>query len=204
MEKCKLFKGINDIEEFLETIEYRYINFNRGETILNLDDKVSEIFIVIKGKILLYKIDQDGNKGIMNVLKEDDFFGTALAIQGVNSLSAIEAVTKGKILAIKYDSIFKSTHFTNQFHQNILLTLAAKNIELNKKIYLLNIKKLRTRILSYLSDYDNGNYFEIPLNINQLSDFLSVDRSTLSRELSKLKKEEKLDYYSNTFKILKK
>ena len=77
-----------------------------------------------------------------------------------------------------------------------------QNLLLSRRILHTSSKKIRDRLLSYLS-YQAGlqknRYIDIPLNRQQLADYLSLDRSALSKELSKMKKEGLLDYHKNSF-----
>ena len=65
-------------------------------------------------------------------------------------------------------------------------------------------KTTREKVLSYLSEIamkNNSNTFTINLNRQEMADYLSVDRSALSNELSKLRKEGILDFNKNMFKL---
>lgn len=82
---------------------------------------------------------------------------------------------------------------------------ARKNLLLSRRILHTSSKKIRGRLLSYLSyqsELQGSHYIDIPLNRQQLADYLSLDRSALSKELGKMKQEGLLDYHRNSF-ILK-
>ena len=66
----------------------------------------------------------------------------------------------------------------------------------------LSRRSSREKLLAYLSDVSaqaGSSSFSIPFNRQQLADYLSLDRSALSKELSKMKKEGLLDYHKNSF-----
>jgi CRP-like cAMP-binding protein len=89
--------------------------------------------------------------------------------------------------------------------KNALRILAEKNLFLDNKLYYISHKTIRDRIQSYLEDQESfhgASEFEIPFNREQLADFLCVDRSALSRELSNMKKEKLIDYKRNWFQVL--
>jgi CRP-like cAMP-binding protein len=82
--------------------------------------------------------------------------------------------------------------------------LAVKNVMFNKKVDYLLLKGMREKISSYLMDIAKNKKalsFEIPFNREELAEWLSVDRSALSRELSKMKAEGIIDYKKNNFII---
>ena len=43
--------------------------------------------------------------------------------------------------------------------------------------------------------------FKIPFDRQQMANYLNVDRSALSKELSKMKSEGLIDYHKNTFTV---
>ncbi len=88
---------------------------------------------------------------------------------------------------------------------NIMRILAQKNLFLSKKAEFLSQRTTRQKLLAYLSDVrrkTGRSSFRIPFNRQQLADFLSVDRSAMSAELSKLQKEGILRYHKNQFTLL--
>lgn len=83
--------------------------------------------------------------------------------------------------------------------------LATKNLLLNQKLDYLTSRTTRERIAKYFIDTanrDGKTKINIPYNRNQLAEYLGVDRSVLSRELSKLKQEGILDFEKNAFHIV--
>ena len=67
------------------------------------------------------------------------------------------------------------------------------------------LKSVRSKGLSYLewqSTINNSTSFEINLDRRLLADFLGVERSALSRELSRMKKDGLIDYHKSSFTLL--
>ena len=65
-------------------------------------------------------------------------------------------------------------------------------------------KSLRERLLSYLSEQalEQGSvHFTIPFDRQQLADYLAVDRSAMSNELSKMQKDRLITYHRNEFTL---
>lgn len=83
--------------------------------------------------------------------------------------------------------------------------MAEKNRLLTEKIRYLTQRSTRQKIVLYLSDLARKKgkaTFSLPFNRQQMADFLSVDRSALSAELSKMKKEGLIDYRKDKFTLL--
>ena len=90
------------------------------------------------------------------------------------------------------------------FISNLVKLLAKKNLELCERINLMTQKTTKEKILSYLQSVakkSGSSYFEIPYNRQELADYLSVERSALSFQLSILKQKGILDYNKNHFSL---
>src|SRR5699024_5300762 len=86
--------------------------------------------------------------------------------------------------------------------QNLLFTLASKNLNLNRKIDYITPKSIRDRVIAYLSDEalrQERNPLELPFNRQQMADYLCVERSALSKELSRMQDEGLISYRKNKF-----
>ena len=93
-----------------------------------------------------------------------------------------------------------------QISDNLLHILARKNLSLARRILHTSSKSIRGRVLSYLSFLaakQKKKIITVPFNRQQMADYLSVDRSALSNELSKMQKEGLLEYHKESFKLLK-
>lgn len=115
------------------------------------------------------------------------------------------SLTDSSIVWIEYKSLSKSLYY-QKILNNLLNIISTKNLILNKKLQILSKRTTREKILEYLSNQKKAlsldSNFEINLNRNEMADYLALDRSNLSRELGKLKKEGIIDFKKNKFKLL--
>ena len=89
--------------------------------------------------------------------------------------------------------------------RNLLTLCSEKNLQLSRRVLHTSPKSIRKRLLSYFSECikRTGSYeFDIPYNRQQLADYLNVERSALSRELSYMKRDGIIDYHKNTFRLI--
>lgn len=199
-------KDIHTLLHCLHTYEQR---FQKGDWI-SLQQPYPEIGIILEGNLKISKNDFQGNKMLLTSLSKGDLFAEVFAVAQVKQVPIEIQVHKDTlVLWIPYQNIIAPCS-TCPFHlkliQNLLQILATKNLMLNKKMEYLSCRTLQERILTYLNDMrqkQNNLSFEIPFNRQELADFLCVDRSALSRELSKLQKEGKIEFYKNHFTIIK-
>ncbi len=77
-------------------------------------------------------------------------------------------------------------------------------MELSKRSLHTSPKTIRGRLLSYFSQQipaQGSNKITIPFDRQQLADYLNLDRSALSKELGKMRRDGLLEYHKNTFEI---
>ena len=92
-----------------------------------------------------------------------------------------------------------------EFTRNLLTILAGRNLTLTRKIGHMARRTTRDKLLSYLSAQAmqaGGPEFDIPLDRQQLADYLAVDRSAMSTALGKLRDEGVLTFQKNHFHLL--
>ena len=83
--------------------------------------------------------------------------------------------------------------------------LASKTVIFHQRIEVTSKRSTRDKLLAYLdivSKQKNSSSFTIPFNRQELADYLEVERSGLSAEISKMRKEGILESYKNHFKLL--
>ncbi len=199
LRNVKLFDGINDdLPAMLQCLGSKRKSYHRGEIILMAGQPVSAVGVVLSGELQVIQEDFNGNRIILTELKPTHIFGEAFASAGIlESPITVLSKTDSQIMFLGVDRIVStcpsSCSFHNRLIQNLLKILARKNILLGNKNQLLSQRSIREKVLSYLSmqaEKKHSNSFEIPFNRNELSDFICVDRSALSRVLSQLQKEK--------------
>ena len=197
--------SIDEIIETFSVISFYEKEYKKNDLILNENIKLEYFGIITEGKIALSNFDYFGNRNILNVFEKGVTFAEALVALEINIPHKVISLTNSSILWIEYKSLSKSNQYSKILN-NLLNTIATKNLILNKKLQILSKRTTREKILEYLSNQKKilspDNKIEINLNRNEMADYLALDRSNLSRELSKLKKEGIIDFKKNKFKLL--
>lgn len=212
LKKCDLFRGMSeaDIQHILNCLGSRKKSYRKNEYIFMEGEQYPKVGIVLSGAVQAIKETKTGDLILINQMKAGDTFGLSHVCGQVEYLPlSIISVDHSEILFIELNQLVQTCHNACQFHitmiKNALWLLAQKNLFLDTKMYYISHKTIRERILSYLEDQENradADEFEISFNREQLADFLCVDRSALSRELSHLKAEGLIDYKKNWFKLI--
>lgn len=209
LKKTCLFSGIKDedISTMLNCLSARIASYQKEEFILHTGDLVAQVGMVLSGSVLIIKEDFWGNRSILSEISPGSLFAETYACIGTTPLEVSTVASSDcKVLFLDFQKLLttcsSACHFHTRLIHNLLSTLAQKNRILTKKLEHMSQKTTRDKLLSYLSAESlkaKSPSFTIPFNRQQLADYLSVDRSAMSSELGKLRKEGILDYNKNTF-----
>ena len=214
LKKCALFRNIEEKEigMLLGCLGAQIRSFSEDDYIFLSGDVVNYVGIVLSGLVEIMKENLAGNKHIVAFLGTSDMFAEGI----VCTLKRISPVTvhvkeDTKVLFIPYERIIKSCGSSCNFHisliQNMMVVLGEKNVNLNRKLELLTLKGMREKIVSYLMNeaLERGSaMFQIRLNRTELADYLNVSRTSMCRELARMKDEGLIDFYGNSFKLIDK
>ncbi|MGL5256190.1 MAG: Crp/Fnr family transcriptional regulator [Proteocatella sp.] len=214
LEKTSLFEHIStsNIEFMLNCLSSKVVHYKKDEFILYSGDNIDSLGMVIKGNVLILKEDFWGNRSIISEVSEGFPFAETYAFISTIPLEvSVVASTDCTVLFLNIKKILNtcsaSCTFHNKLIENLLTDVAKKNMILTRKIEHMSKKTIREKILSYLSSEsqkNNSASFKIPFDRQELADYLSVDRSALSNELSKLMKENIIIFKKNAFTLIDK
>ena len=147
-----------------------------------------------------------GDRNIVANIAVPDVFGETLAcVETKESPITVVANSKCEILLFEFNKILETCPSTCTFHAkliaNMLRLMANKNIMLNAKLEILSAKTTRDKLIAYFG-LQGKNKFTIPFNRDQLADYLNVNRSSMSRELCKMRDENMIKFEKNKFELL--
>jgi len=212
LKTVSLFEDVEkaDIEAVLSCLSAEIASCRKKQAIFLEGDSVDKVGIVLSGSVEVVKEDFYGNKNIVALLNEGQLFGETFVCSDVKALPvSVICVTDCVIMLIDYRKLVttcsKACSFHNKLIKNMLRIVANKNILLNQKLELITKRTTREKLLAYLSAQAKKagrGRFCIPLNRQQLADYLAVERSAMSAELSRLKKDGIIDYQKNSFILL--
>lgn len=208
--KTRLFDNIDkkEIPNILNNFKSQKKLYQKGNIIIDMGDKVEAIYIILNGKIEISKEYDDTRKNIVNILESGEIFAEAMALS-TNKISQITAISlsKSEILKINIKDIFDNNLEKNKniFIENLLKIISDKNKFLSMKNDILSQKSLRSKIilyLEYMSNMQKSEKINIPYSRDKLAEFISADRSALSRELNRLAKEKMIELNGNKINII--
>lgn len=212
LQKSALFHDVSETNllGMLHCLLAKVKTYDKNTYIIHATQSPLDVGIVLSGRANIISEDYWGNRNILTTLEPGELFGEAFACAQakLNSFNVI-AAEKSKIMFINYAKITTPCQRACSFHtkiiQNMLQLVSQKNIMLTTKIEHLTKKTTREKLLSYLSNEaikKHSNSFSIPFNRQELADFLSVERSAMSAELSRMQKDKLISYHKNQFTLL--
>ena len=212
LSKCALFKNVKeeDLGSLLSCLNSYTKNYKDEEYIFFAGNEINYVGVILSGSAEIIKENLAGSRHIMAFLGPAHIFAEGIVCTPKRiSPVTLRVKEDSKILFIPYERIIKSCGNTCNFHvqliQNMMMILGQKNFNLNSKIELLTLKGMREKIAAYLlteSKNSNSLSFQIVPNRNELAEYLNVSRTSMCRELARMKELNILDYYQNSFKIL--
>lgn len=212
LRKCPLFNQIEDesLVRALVCLGAKEKSYKKGDTVLTEGQEAKYFGIVLKGSVQLERVDYYGNRSILTSIEPSQLFGEAFACAGIKSLPIdVIAAEDTDIFFIDVRHIASPCDAACAFHAQLIINLlnivAKKNLVLHQKIEITSKHSTREKLMTYLflQEKNTGSRtFTVPYNRQELADYLGVERSGLSAEISKLRNEKVLECKRSTFTLL--
>ena len=205
----QLFSGIaeDELTAVLSCLDTRKESFPNDTFLLRVGDTTGTIGLVLSGSVLIIQEDIWGNRNIISRAGPGQTFAAAYAC-APGSVLNVSVVSETPVIAmfLNVKRILNMCPSACEHHsliiRNLLGELAEKNLRFAEKLTHMGQRSTKAKLMSYLSaeSQRHGKYeFDIPFSRQQLANYLAVERSGLSIELGKTKRDGLLDFYKNHF-----
>ncbi len=212
LKKCPLFCDIEEAEllHMLGCLRAKTEFFEKKCTVFSEGTRARYIGIVLSGSVQMTQVDFYGNRSILSVIGEGQVFAEAFACAEVEELPvAVVANEPSEIMIIESARVMHSCERNCDFHRrlifNLLKDLAKKTITFHNKIDVTSKRTTREKLIAYLmheAKRAGSNSFDIPFDRQELADYLAVERSGLSAEIGKLRREGVLESNRKHFTLM--
>ena len=212
LQGCPLFDGIDrqDLTGMLGCLGAKQISVKKGQPLFREGDEAIYVGIVLSGSVQLIREDYYGNRSIVAHLGPKQLFGESYAFSGIATLPVsimADEDTEALLLDSRRISVCCSNacSFHSQVIYNLLRLVAQNNLVLHQKIQITSKRTTREKLMAYLlsqAKHQGTNAFTIPYDRQELADYLEVDRTGLSAEISKLRREGILECEKSNFRLL--
>ena len=210
--KVKLFEGIeeSELQSLLSCLDAKTMHYEKGQTVFLSGDSTRQFGIVLSGQVQVVHDDYYGNRSILSNIETGNLFAESFAFSGLKALPvSVITTTESELMFIDCQKLAvpcgRSCGFHGRLIQNMLGIVSLKNIKLTQKIEFTSKRTTREKLLAYLSAIateSKSSQFCIPFNRQELADYLSVERSAMSAELSKLRDDGVIKFNKNQFELL--
>ena len=212
LKKCPLFDGIGDDEllRMLTCLGARIEGYDKKDTIFAEGSSAKYIGIVLSGSVQMIQFDYYGNKSILSTAFPTEMFAEEFACAETEAIPVtVVASEESEIMLIDCSHILHTCHNNCGFHQrlifNLMKDLAKKTIRFHEHIEVTSKRTTREKLMAYLAleaKRAGSNSIRIAFDRQELADYLEVDRSGLSAEISKLRNEGIIESHKNYFELL--
>lgn len=216
LNKISLFSHLSqdNLEKLLNSFNSKIIHLDKNEIIFREGEVYHNMCILLEGEVILSNTDEYGNRNIIDSVGKNQIFAEVFSFTSkkispvtatTNKISALLLVNTDELLSVGNLDDLDLIREKQEIISSLLHTFADKNLILLSKIEVVSRRNIREKILHFLELHklkNQSNIFLIPYSRKDMADFLGVDRSALSRELSRLKDDGLIDYEKNTFKLL--
>lgn len=206
-----LFYGISEAEltAMLACLRAETRAFPKDAFLLRAGDTTDAVGLVLSGSVLIVQEDIWGNRNILSKAAPGQTFAAAFAcVPGAVLNAGVVAEQPVTAMFLDIQRILNVCSSACAHHSrilcNLLYELAEKNLRVSEKLMHMGQRTTRAKLLSYLSTEAqrlDAYEFRIPFSRQQLADYLGVDRTGLSTELGRLRREGLLDFNKNHFRL---
>jgi CRP-like cAMP-binding protein len=212
LSKSPLFQGISEKElaALVKCAGCRFRKYKKNELIYAAGEYAREIGLVVSGTVITFKDDAWGNSEAIEEIGDGGMFAESYVCGGMGVLPvSVVAAKDVEVMFFDFQRVITTCSSACVFHtmliRNMVSLFARRNMTLAGKVEHVTKRTTKEKLLSYLSEQAKlyqSNVFEIPYDRQGLADYLSVERSALSAEMSKLKAEGAINYRKNHFELL--
>ena len=209
---CKLFEGIPSakINELFTHLAVRELALKKGEVLFRSGSQITEFAVIISGRLAVSSYEADGHRKIVEFLESMDTVAISLAVADIQSVAiSVEARQDSEVILFNASKVLNPAGRPSEEHvrllRNITKELARKTVLLGRKMRIISTRTTSERLMKYLIEESvrrGSKEFEIPYDRQALADYLCVERSALSAEISKLIDKGIIESRKSHFKLL--
>ena len=211
LSQCPLFAGISPEEtgRMLHCLGGKKVDVAKGQPVFLEGDSAGAMGLVLSGMVQIVRDDFYGNRSVLAAISPGGLFAEAFACAGVETLPvSVIAIQGSTVLLLDCKRMLSGCAVGCSFHsrlvQNLLAVIARKNLTLTRKIRCMSQKTTREKLMAFLLDeakQHGSPEFVIPFDRQALADYLGVERSAMSAEISRLKKDGLIESRGSRFRV---
>jgi CRP/FNR family transcriptional regulator len=210
-EKVSIFSVLNkeQLAKLLSMITHR--KYSRGQVIFFEGDMSDRLYIINRGKAKIYTYTKEGKEQILYLVSEGDFIGDLSLLKKDKYEFNAEALEETNVCMLSKDDFDRVIRENPGITLNILEYVHDRIQRLERLIQTLSTKDVEARIAGLLisfakefsHDDKDGLIIELPINREEMANYIGVTRETISRKLASLQDENIIELVGNKKIIIK-
>ena len=212
LQKCPLFADVtvDEVQKMLGCLGARMVHGVKKETLIAEGAAAQEFGIVLSGSVQIVRVDYYGNRSLVDEVLPSGMFCESFACADAETVP-VDVVVKeeGDMMFIDCRHVTQVCCHACAHHQqmiyNLMRAVAERNLQYDQKLEILSQRTTRDKLMTYLAlqaKRQGCDSFEIPYDRQELADYLEVERSGLSAEIGKLRREGVIKSEKNRFTLL--
>ncbi|MBK5245009.1 MAG: Crp/Fnr family transcriptional regulator [Eubacteriaceae bacterium] len=202
-----LFCGFtkDDLKRIFSLLKYDVRVYNKDQIIHLQNERCDTMDIIVNGQVAVQHLDENGNILLINIFLDGDILGANLMFSSRNNYPmTVVAQTKVVILHIHKELVLELCQRNNDFMIGLMTAISDRTLILTDKINAIALKTIRQCIIDFLRyEYhiQKTNVIKLEISKKDFAERLGIQRTSLSRELNKMRKDGLLEYDSKTITI---
>lgn len=206
--RCFLFSGLTEgeLSDALHFFDAREKKYARGELLKSAVDPLPAFGLVLSGAVTVAMEDIDGREMLLSHVAPGSTFGESLCYLRESAPITIAALSDARVLWLRADRLREraETPLEQILQARFTAMLARRTLKMNDRIQILSRGSIRQKLNAFFTECarDAGSpAFAVPFDRAGMAAYLGVDRSALSRELSRMRGEGLLTFSKNQFAL---
>ena len=208
LSKTVLFKSLDydNLKVLLNSVPYNIVMFNKDDIIAIEGDDCNSLGIILRGSVEVHKPFPSGKIVTINNFQAGNIFGEAILFSGSHKYPAnVISTSESIIMYINRDEIIQLMKLNDKILNNFVTVLSNRILMLNDRITNLSLDTVRKKVANILLvEYkkQKNKSIVLPFCRKKMAEMLNIPRPSLSRELSKMKEDNIIDFSKNRLQIL--
>ena len=206
--RCFLFSGLTEgeLSDALHFFDAREKKYARGELLKSAVDPLPAFGLVLSGAVTVAMEDIDGREMLLSHVAPGSTFGESLCYLRESAPITIAALSDARVMWLRADRLREraETPLEQTLQARFTAMLARRTLKMNDRIQILSRGSIRQKLNAFFTECarDAGSpAFAVPFDRAGMAAYLGVDRSALSRELSRMRDEGLLTFSKNQFAL---
>lgn len=169
--------------------------YRRQEHLYMAGDPENALFVLHRGKIRIYRLNEEGKEQLIRVLLPGDFTGE-LALFGGETMhdSYAEAAEESKVCEIQKEELYSLLKEYPEIGIKIIERFSERLSEVEQQATNISLLSSEERLIEFIrTDVDENDRLKLSMTKKDLASYLSMQPETLTRLFKKLEQDEILE-----------